>query len=77
MWYEIEGRDNIYWIFKGAQALHVIGDITGNYRRKKNNADQPVVNNSQLYLQKRRNIAIKKTCHTKIVFLKWFIVYLS
>jgi len=54
-----EGNDNpmLNEVFKGTQALRVIGDINvkaiaGNCRGKKRSADQPVVGNSQL--QKRR-----------------------
>ena len=46
-------------LFKGTQALRVIGDINvkaiaGNCRGKKRNADQSILSNSQLHLQKRR-----------------------
>jgi len=47
-------------VFKGTQALRVIGDINvkaiaGNCRGEKRSVDQPVVS-SQLHLQKRRKI---------------------
>jgi len=57
-------------VFKGTQALHVIGDINvkaiaGNCRGKKRTADQPVVGNYQLQKRRKSN---KRNKENKIFF---------
>lgn len=60
---KVNGNPMLNELYKGTQALRVLGDInvkaiTGNCRRKKRSANHPAVNDSQL--KKGRKI-IKKT----------------